>query len=377
MGSSRAHRMACFSKASPALMELLDNLHSMEKLRDIDHYIYQSGSVRYHIQASASDSKNIYLSMSTPLLSPDISHSRDLHGCTLQEIRRAYSDIVEVVETPKEGFILTLKVNLAKLPQRKEDYMKTITKISSLQAVVLSSQLNDMLWNLGSRDISHGMHRPIKLVFHPREPFFVIRMPEKFTVIFPMRFKDDTDVVIATSFFQELIEACYSSASAKAPTCTWSPIPPAELRGESLQSLSTNGGFVSFDINSSHVKGAKMEKTTWILLNFYAFVKYHVKCTRGFIHRKMRQRLESLSEVLQKSRVGEDKDDKKVQGCRSAKKLPTISKSKMLRRTCGALKRHIRRFCLPIKIKVLARFHRRHWWRMPNVSSLRKYNKLD
>lgn len=35
---------------------------------------------------------------------------------------------------------------------------------------------------------------------------------------------------------------------AKAPPCTWSPIPPPELQGEPLEDLTTNGGFVSFGI---------------------------------------------------------------------------------------------------------------------------------
>ena len=33
---------------------------------------------------------------------------------------------------------------------------------------------------------------------------------------------------------------------ARAPKCSWSPIPPPELRGENVQHLTTNGGFVSF-----------------------------------------------------------------------------------------------------------------------------------
>lgn len=33
---------------------------------------------------------------------------------------------------------------------------------------------------------------------------------------------------------------------AKAPPCTWSAIPPPELRGEAFEDLSTNGGFFSF-----------------------------------------------------------------------------------------------------------------------------------
>ncbi|EHA8587102.1 putative protein BREAST CANCER SUSCEPTIBILITY 1 [Cocos nucifera] len=136
------------------------------------------------------------------------SNSDDLH----EDIRRGYRDIADIVEPPKEGFVLTLRLDFAKLPQSREDRIKAISKISSLQAVILSSQLKDMLWNLGSQDMAYGMSKPIKLVYHPREPFFVIRM-----------------------------------------------------------------------------------------------------CTRGFIQRKMRRRLESLAEVMQNARIRGGGDDKKLQ----------------------------------------------------------------
>lgn len=53
--------------------------------------------------------------------------------------------------------------------------MKIITKISSVQAVILSSQLKEMLRNVNSQEISRGTYKPIKLVYHPREPFFVVK----------------------------------------------------------------------------------------------------------------------------------------------------------------------------------------------------------
>lgn len=49
-------------------------------------------------------------------------------------------------------------------------------------------------------------------------------------------------------FLQELMDVGISKEWAKVPPCTWSPIPPPELRGETLEDLSTNGGFVSFGI---------------------------------------------------------------------------------------------------------------------------------
>ena len=55
------------------------------------------------------------------------------------------------------------------------DSYKVITQISSVQAVILCSQLKEMLRNVNSQDTSQGMNKPIKLVYHPREPFYVIR----------------------------------------------------------------------------------------------------------------------------------------------------------------------------------------------------------
>lgn len=55
------------------------------------------------------------------------------------------------------------------------DPVKLITDIASVQGVILSSQLKDMLMNANSLEVSEGMYRPLKLTYHPREPFFVIK----------------------------------------------------------------------------------------------------------------------------------------------------------------------------------------------------------
>lgn len=55
------------------------------------------------------------------------------------------------------------------------DAEKVITEISSVQAIILSSQLKEMLKNVNSQEVSLGPHRPIKLVYHPKEPFFVVK----------------------------------------------------------------------------------------------------------------------------------------------------------------------------------------------------------
>lgn len=54
------------------------------------------------------------------------------------------------------------------------DSIKVIADISAVQAVILSSQLKEMLMNVSSQDTFQGMYKTIKLVYHPREPFFIV-----------------------------------------------------------------------------------------------------------------------------------------------------------------------------------------------------------
>ncbi|KAL4580343.1 hypothetical protein LXL04_016533 [Taraxacum kok-saghyz] len=69
--------------------------------------------------------------------------------------------------------------------------------------------------------------------------FFQVRIPEQLMAAFPIRFKEDSDLVIANAFFR-LVDIESSLKCARAPACYWSPIPPAELRGESTRLICFN-----------------------------------------------------------------------------------------------------------------------------------------
>ncbi|KAG2573310.1 hypothetical protein PVAP13_7KG242100 [Panicum virgatum] len=341
---------------SRALVEILTRIQSAERPMPVDLTFFEFGSIRYHVEASASDPENAYLSISTPPLSHEASPSSSgLPEATLQEARKAYHKFAEVVEPPREGYVLTLKLNFSGLA-RPKDRVKAINQVSRLQSLVLSSQLRDMLGSLGPSGT-------MKLVCSQREPFFVSRTAERIHAIFPMRFRDDTDLAIATSFFQELQDLGNSFAGA--PRCSWSPIPPPELRGEHVHRLTTNGGFVSFGVLSRHARGKKRAaRTAWILLNFQAFVKYHIKCTRSHIQSRMRQRLEALTEVIQDAslRGGNDAKTTRSQAVvkkRSKRRLISFAKANTkLKKGLRAILDKIKRLRLRIRVKGLDRLRR-------------------
>ncbi|XP_010326787.1 actin-related protein 2/3 complex subunit 2B isoform X4 [Solanum lycopersicum] len=366
--------MARFERASPALKEILLRLYRDERAIDADHHLHEFGSIEYYIQSLVSDPDHTYLSIATPILSQAFLVSTRLSRYTIQKVKAISAEVVEIVEPPKEGYQLTIRLNFGRMPHGKEA-IKMITDIAAVQGVILSSQLEEMLMNVNSQDVAQGMYKPIKLVYHPREPFYVIKQPQKITAVFPMRFKEKTDVIIATTFFQELMDVANTKACAKAPHCIWSPIPPPELRGEAIEDLSTNGGFVSFDITSRHIEGKRLDKTVWNLLNFYAFVKNHVKTTRGFIQRRMRTCLQSLVEVLQKTEPQDEQQSKEVKGYKHMKKLVKFTKFKIIRYRSDFTSK-LKRIRSRLKIHGFNRF-RRKWLTFPIFSSKTKYRKLE
>uniref|UniRef100_M8ARZ7 Arp2/3 complex 34 kDa subunit n=1 Tax=Aegilops tauschii TaxID=37682 RepID=M8ARZ7_AEGTA len=373
--------MAFFNGGSRALVEILTRFQSAERPMPVDHTFFEFGSVRYHVQASASDPENVYLSISTPSLSHEASPSTGLPEFTLQEATKMYHKFAEVVEPSKEGYALTLKLNFSGLARPKDraravrqvvepskegyaltlklnfsglarpkDRARAVRQVSLLQSVILGSQLKHLLGSLGSSGAT-------KLVYTPRDPFFVSRTPGKISAIFPMRFRDDTDLAVATSFFQELQDA--GSSYARAPRCSWSAIPPPELRGEPVHHLTTNGGFVSFDIFERHVKRKRAAKTAWILLNFQAYVKYHIKCTRNYIQSRMRKRQETLAEVILNARLRGGDEKKKLQVRKKSKRrLFSLGKAKKLQKGLRAVMDGLRRLRQRIRVKALDRFRR-------------------
>ncbi|PHT78183.1 Actin-related protein 2/3 complex subunit 2A [Capsicum annuum] len=77
-----------------------------------------------------------------------------------------------------------------------------LTKIALVREVVMGAPLRAVLKQLVTRTVSPDLGKPIALVHHPNESFFLVPQAYKVIVIFPIRFSDSIDTVLATSFLQ-------------------------------------------------------------------------------------------------------------------------------------------------------------------------------
>ncbi|KAL9386769.1 hypothetical protein Peur_019893 [Populus x canadensis] len=276
------------------LQTLLNRVQNLEKAVELDYHWVEFDDVRYHILVSMKNPNVLLLSVSLPIPPPEAVFIGGLPFGAIEALKAAYGVVVQILDPPRDGFNLTLKLNLGKLPLDEEHRYALLVKIASVREVVLGAPLRVVLKHLSSRTVIPGIDGLLALVHRSKESFFLVPQPDKVTVVFPMRFKDSIDIAFATSFLQEFVEARHTAGLNNAPPCLWSPNPPLELKEAPAEALSANAGFVSFVIFPRHVEGKKLDRTVWNLSTFHAYVSYHVKCSEGFMHTRMRRRVESM-----------------------------------------------------------------------------------
>ncbi|CAH1432889.1 unnamed protein product [Lactuca virosa] len=299
--------MILLQSQSRYLLQILTNrVQNIDKGVELDCHWVEFDDVRYHIQASIKNPHLLHLSVSLPTPPPETEFSGGLPFGAIEAIKAAYGSVVHILDPPRDGFNLTVKLNLSKLPSLEEMKQNLLVKIASVREVVMGAPLRVILKRLASRSVPPNVGVLVPLLHRPNESFFIVPQIEKVTVVFPMRFNDSIDTVLAASFLQEFVEARRTAGLNNAPACLWSSSPPNELKEAPQHALSANAGFVSFVISTRHVEGKKLDKTVWSLSTFHAYVNYHVKCSEGFMHTRMRRRVESLIQALDRAKLDEN-----------------------------------------------------------------------
>ena len=230
----------------------------------------------------------------------------------VEAARAAYAGYASLV-SPPEGYDFALDVDVAKLPADDEGRDGAAEKLACVRLVLTGAKLRGTLGALAEGTSAEA--KTFQVPHRPNEAFFVAPKADTVTVVFPMRFKDHGDATIAHTFLQQFVEARRQPALNLAPGAAWSKTPPLELQGcDPDLAHGANGGYVTFLIEKRHVKGERLDKAVWGLLTFYAFVAYHIKCSKAYMHSSMRKRTAGLLQVLNRAKPETEKAKKTAQG---------------------------------------------------------------
>jgi len=141
----------------------------------------------------------------------------------------------------------------------------------------------------------------VEIKYRDDEAFYLKPETDRLIVVFSINFKDPDDVVLSKVFLQEYQDARRTMSNAPSVTYSWKD-PPLELKGVRNLKVGDGVGFVSFVLFSPHILGKKKESTVDNIIMFRTYLQYHMKCSKAFLHTRMRNRVRSFLQILNRAK---------------------------------------------------------------------------
>lgn len=137
---------------------------------------------------------------------------------------------------------------------------------------------------------------PAIISYRPQETMYISAFNDRVTVVFSTVFNDDDDVVLGKVFLQEFKEGKKGNQSA--PHVLFShKEPPREISGIAGAVTGDNVGYITFVLFPRHTDPKHSDHTVDLIHQFRDYLHYHLKCSKAYLHSRMRTRSAALLQV--------------------------------------------------------------------------------
>jgi len=227
-------------------------------------------------------------------------------------LKNQYSNLLVA---PESNYNVTLKVDTSRPPQDKAAFARNV---ALLKRHSLAAPFYKVFAEIDAKK-GGPKSQLVAINYRDDEAFYLKPDTDKCTVIFSVRFKDADDIVFAKVFLQEYADARRTMSNAPAVSYAQKE-PPQELRGVSNLRVGDGQGYVSFVLFQPHIASAKKEKTIDNMMTFRNYLHYHLKCSKAHLHTRMRNKVRSFLQVLNRAKSEPETKEKKTISGRTFKR---------------------------------------------------------
>lgn len=100
------------------------------------------------------------------------------------------------------------------------------------------------------------------------------------------------------------------------PTARSHTFPPLQVAPQELKGITVEQGpdigFVNFTLFPRHFAADKRERSIVALVNFRNYLHYHIKCSKAYMHMRMRKRVTMLLQILNRAKPEASGGEKKT-----------------------------------------------------------------
>jgi len=205
---------------------------------------------------------------------------------------------------PESGYHCTIQIDCAKPPSDKAAFARNVALMKRhAMAAPFYRVFSDIEAKKGGN--------LVEIQYRDDEAFYIKPETDRCIVIFSVRFKDQDDVVLAKVFLQEFADA--RKTMSNAPSVSYSQKePPMELKSVRNLRVGNAQGFVSFVLFQPHMAVSKRERTIDNIQTFRNYLHYHLKCSKAYLHTRMRNRVRTFLQVLNRAKSETESKEKKT-----------------------------------------------------------------
>lgn len=220
---------------------------------------------------------------------------------------------------PAAGFDAAVFVDLDNPPVSPPDEL--LKRLVEIKTHLLGAPLRALLVAL-TMPTPPSPPPVLEVPWRPNESVWLAPQADRCTAVFSLAFDDEMDAAVARSMAQQ-----FASAQRKvngAPPCAFSPpdAPPLEVRSiVDPDKASLLVGYVSFTVFKAHVDTeARLDNAVAMLVGFRNYLHYHIKGTKTYLHMRMRRKVNSWLQVLNRAVQREEREKTTVSGKRFVRK---------------------------------------------------------
>ncbi|CAH8614502.1 unnamed protein product [Schistosoma guineensis] len=272
-----------------SLLYRFENAKNGLKFEKFNQTLADFDGAIYHLRSVPNDRSKILVSITL-----NFFQELQEHGAN-EVLRREYGQYL--LNKPEDGCSVSLLYDLEHLP---EDYALIAQKAALLKRNCFAAVFEKFFeFHASMGEDAVGCKKAV-IHYRPDETLYISALADRVTVIFSTVFKESDDLIIAKVFLQELTEV--RRRFDRAPQVLYSQsVPPSELVGTDA-AVGDNVAYITFVLFPRHLTPQASSRTINLIHILRNYLHYHIKCSKGYIHRRMRAKTLEFIKILNRAR---------------------------------------------------------------------------
>lgn len=297
-------------------------------LKSLDRIVSDFDFTTYHISTLGDNKELILISVYLKCWNDLVNYGVEKY---LNEKYCKYDDALKVLSSNEieSNYNYSMVLDLDQLSRKDEEFKRQlIDDLSFLkrhcmaapfeQAFNRYDELSETYANSNtySEEIQSQLQNESILAINYRgsdESIYIKPSFDRVTVIFSTIFQDETDKIFGKVFLQEFVDARKRSVQT-APQVLYShKEPPLDIQNVVKNVDNDNKGYVTFVLFPRHlVKGDRRDNCISHIQFFRNYFHYHIKCSKAYMHSRMRFRVKEFLKILNRAKPENVDDDGKA-----------------------------------------------------------------